>query len=226
MTVQTSVLDYWTIGICSGLGYGLLYNWYAVTDTRNITATGWHIPTMTELFTFRNYLNPNGGYKLRDTGTVYWDNSSGTNQYGFNAKGTGHRLDTDGTFILIKQDTGFWSSDDWFDDPTLGALLNIIYNVADCAVSGDYIKRGYPLRPMKDSTTLSEGQTGTYTGNDGKVYPTICIGTSTPQEFLSRNLRETKYRNQDSIPEVTSNSAWTALTTGALCAYNNDWDNV
>jgi predicted transcriptional regulator len=28
------------------------------------------------------------------------------------------------------------------------------------------------------------------------------------------------------IPEVTDNTAWAALTTGALCAYNNNWDNV
>ena len=76
---------------------------------------------------------------------------------------------------------------------------------------------------MKTTTSLTHGQTGTYTGNDGKIYRTICIGT---QEWLADNLCETKYRNGDSIPEVTDDSAWAALTTGAMCAYNNDWSNV
>jgi hypothetical protein len=57
---------------------------------------------------------------------------------------------------------------------------------------------------LKDSTTLSHGQTGTYIGNDGKVYNTICIGT---QEWLSQDLQETKYRNGSIIPELQSNSA-------------------
>ena len=89
---------------------------------------------------------------------------------------------------------------------------------------------GLPLRAIKGSTTLTHGQTGTYTGNDGKVYRTICIGT---QEWLADNLCETKFRNGDWIPGFDggvytpfSNAAWAALTTGALCAYNNDWSNV
>ena len=79
------------------------------------------------------------------------------------------------------------------------------------------------IRLIKDSTTLTHGQTGTYTGNDGKVYRTICIGT---QEWLADNLCETLYRDGSPIPEVTDNATWAALTTGALCAYNNDWNNV
>jgi len=35
-------------------------------------------------------------------------------------------------------------------------------------------------------------------------------------------LSETKYRNGDIIPEVTSIAVWPSLKTGALCAYNND----
>jgi len=74
-----------------------------------------------------------------------------------------------------------------------------------------------------DSTTLTDGQTGTYTGNDGKIYPTVCIGT---QEWVACNIAETKYRDGSNIPEVTDNATWAALTTGALCAYENNWDNA
>ena len=80
-----------------------------------------------------------------------------------------------------------------------------------------------PAELVKNSTTLSPGETGTYTGNDGKTYDTICIGT---QEWMSEDLRETKYRGLSSIPNVTDNTAWFNLSTGAYCIYNNDLNNV
>lgn len=42
------------------------------------------------------------------------------------------------------------------------------------------------------------------------------------QSWMTKNLDVTTYRNGDAIPKVTSNAAWTALTTGAYCYYNND----
>jgi len=62
----------------------------------------------------------------------------------------------------------------------------------------------------------------TMKGNDGKVYQTVTIGN---QVWMAENLRETKYRNRDAIPNVTDNSTWFDLRTGARCAYNNDANN-
>jgi len=59
---------------------------------------------------------------------------------------------------------------------------------------------------------------GTMTDQDGNVYKTITIGTQT---WMAENLRVTKYRNGDTIPKVTDNTAWKALTNGAYCNYNN-----
>ena len=39
---------------------------------------------------------------------------------------------------------------------------------------------------------------------------------------MAENLRTTHYRNGDAIPNVTDNTAWNGLTTGAYCWYNND----
>lgn len=39
--------------------YGMLYNWYAVTDSRGLCPPGWHVPTDAEWTTLVNYL---GGY--------------------------------------------------------------------------------------------------------------------------------------------------------------------
>ena len=58
----------------------------------------------------------------------------------------------------------------------------------------------------------------TVTDIDGNVYATVKIGT---QVWMTSNLKTTRYRNGDVIPNVTSNTAWAALTTGAQCTYNN-----
>jgi len=65
---------------------------------------------------------------------------------------------------------------------------------------------------------LSCSNTGTVTDIDGNVYQTIIIGD---QEWMTENLKVTHYRNGDQIPNVTNNSTWAGLSTGAYCVYDN-----
>jgi uncharacterized protein (TIGR02145 family) len=62
-------------------------------------------------------------------------------------------------------------------------------------------------------------ETGTVTDLDGNTYVTVKIGD---QWWMAENLKVTHYRNGDAIPDVTANSEWPALDTGAYCNYNND----
>jgi len=62
----------------------------------------------------------------------------------------------------------------------------------------------------------------TVTDYDGNIYHSIVIGTQT---WMVENLKTTHFRNGDQIPIVTVNSAWSALSTGAYCWYNNDITN-
>ena len=57
---------------------------------------------------------------------------------------------------------------------------------------------------------------------DGNGYDTVKIGT---QVWLKQNLKATKYRTGVTIPNITSESTWSGLTTGARCYYNNDSAN-
>ncbi len=57
---------------------------------------------------------------------------------------------------------------------------------------------------------------------DESCYPAVIIGK---QVWMSKNLDVTTYRNGDPIPEVQSGSAWSALTTGAWCNYDNNPGN-
>lgn len=59
---------------------------------------------------------------------------------------------------------------------------------------------------------------GSMTDQDGNVYKTVTIGN---QIWMAENLRTTRYNDGSLIPNVTKNSGWTVLTTGAYCNYNN-----
>jgi len=66
-------------------------------------------------------------------------------------------------------------------------------------------------------------ETGTVTDIDGNVYKTVKIGN---QWWMAENLRVTHYATGDPIPNVTDNTEWKNLTTGAWCAYKNDDNNI
>jgi uncharacterized protein (TIGR02145 family) len=60
------------------------------------------------------------------------------------------------------------------------------------------------------------------TDANGNTYQSVIIGT---QEWMSENLRTTKYSDGNAIPNVTSNSDWESLFTGAWSYYNNSSSN-
>lgn len=57
----------------------------------------------------------------------------------------------------------------------------------------------------------------TVTDIDGNVYGTVKIGT---QVWMTSNLKTTRYRNGDAIPNATSDNDW-AIAADAQCTYNN-----
>lgn len=203
--------------------YGALYNWYAATDARNICSAGWHVPTEAELIVFYTFLDiALAGGKCKEIGFTYWfsPNTGATNEVDFNGRGSGLRIYNTGIYSNMLSTGNWWIVTPHPSDPNMAYTFNFSRNNALLNnTSNGQKKEGMALRPVKDSTTLTHGQTGTYTGNDGKVYRTICIGT---QEWLADNLAETKYRNGDDIPIVTDNASWAALVTGAMCYYDND----
>jgi uncharacterized protein (TIGR02145 family) len=101
--------------------YGKLYNWYAVSDARNVCPSGWHVPTDVEWSTFINYLDPNAaggdnfpntaGGKMKSSGTQYWasPNADAINESGFSGLPGGAR-DNYGIFGEIGNGGAWWSS--------------------------------------------------------------------------------------------------------------------
>ena len=54
---------------------------------------------------------------------------------------------------------------------------------------------------------------------DGNTYDTVNIGT---QVWMVQNLKTTRYNDNTPIPNVTDNTIWVGISTGARCYYNND----
>ena len=229
-TTTTEVTTTTTTSGVYPVKYGTLYNWYAATDVRNIAANGWHVSTFDDTSTLVNYINSAGneGLFLKESGLTYWNypNSSATNSLKLNLRGSGYRQST-GNFVDLKAAIIIGTPDIIFTNKW--RTRTATYANTYFSASYSDFTYGLSIRLIKDSTTLTNGQTGTYTGNDGKTYRTICIGT---QEWLADNLAETKYRNGDwihgydgGVYTPISNSAWNALTTEAMCFYNDDESN-
>lgn len=71
----------------------------------------------------------------------------------------------------------------------------------------------------KTSAVFNPSKTyGSLIDQDGNVYKTITIGSQT---WMAENLRTTKYRNGEAIPEVTDSTLWKDLSSGAYCNYEN-----
>jgi uncharacterized protein (TIGR02145 family) len=74
----------------------------------------------------------------------------------------------------------------------------------------------------QDGKPSAPAPTGTVTDVDGNVYPTITIGK---QEWMVANLKTTKYSDGSAIPNVTADSDWGGLASGAYAFYDNDAAN-
>jgi len=64
---------------------------------------------------------------------------------------------------------------------------------------------------------------GTVTDIDGNTYQTVKIGD---QWWMAENLKVTHYHNGDPIPNVTDDTNWEKIKTGAYCNYDNDENNA
>jgi uncharacterized protein (TIGR02145 family) len=108
--------------------YGKLYTYYAVTDTRKICPTGWHLPSDAEWTTLVTTL---GGYqvagsRLKEHGNTHWlspYNTDATNESCYTALPGGYR-DLSGTFYLLQNDAYWWSATESEAAKAWGRTLN------------------------------------------------------------------------------------------------------
>jgi uncharacterized protein (TIGR02145 family) len=136
--------------------YGRLYTWYAVTDSRNVCPTGWHVSTDAEWTTLINYLGGESvaGGKLKETGFTHWitPNTGATNETGFTAHPGGYRKDGyDGVYYNGVGYYGYWwsSSTEGFTVDALGMTMGC--NNAYVSRINFYKQYGFSVRCLRDN---------------------------------------------------------------------------
>jgi uncharacterized protein (TIGR02145 family) len=131
--------------------YGRLYTWYAVTDTRGLCPTGWHVPTDAEWTTLTDYLGGSNvaGGKLKEAGTTHWfsPNTSADNSSGWTALPGGYR-DYDGSFHLMGSSGSWWSATEL--DATFAWYRYLSYVYGDASRAYIYEYYGSSVRCLGD----------------------------------------------------------------------------
>lgn len=139
--------------------YGLLYNWYAVDDSRNIAPAGWHVPTDEEWKELEMHLGmsqsdadgtgwrgTDEGSKLKAT-SGWYNNGNGTNISGFTALPGGYR-NYYGTFYRIGKYGYWWSATARYSNSAWHRYLGYDSSVVDRSSGGK--KYGYSVRLVRD----------------------------------------------------------------------------
>ena len=145
--------------------YGALYNWHAVSDSRNIAPEGWHIPTDAEWQELIDNLGGEdvAGDYMKEAGTIHWEDDEGsTNISGFSALPGGRYsysegwwgwggswIDGEPGFYRLGRDASFWSATE--DVENGGAIERFLSS----DISGIYRgvsekENGFSVRCVKD----------------------------------------------------------------------------
>lgn len=227
--------------------YGYLYNHFAVKDSRNIVnpTSNYIIPESTTYSTLSSYIQTTSE-EITSGNVTRWlklnryypdnhpryeagDTYPAVELFNFNGEPNGQRSSS-GPFALLGERWMVWTNTNYASDPTnRGNYINIRRNTGLFTIANTFKRYGYGLRLFRLATTEEQALIdGTilyndYRGNNNILYNATKIGT---QIWLCNNLIESKYGDGTPIPEVTDDTEWRNLTTGARCSYNNDESNA
>jgi uncharacterized protein (TIGR02145 family) len=139
---------------------GLLYNGYAILDSRNLAPEGFRIPTIDDYAQLIKFLGSEDfGFKLKTKIKGHWTTSKeakkGTDEFGFNAFPSGSRVTSWGNspFVNKNEYTRLWTLTKLDELNLLGAQLG--YGDDRLYISGSIhsesrINEGRPLRFIKE----------------------------------------------------------------------------
>jgi uncharacterized protein (TIGR02145 family) len=109
--------------------YGRLYTWHAVTDSRGICPSGWHIPAEADWQALTDFLASDtvACGKMKEKGTAHWNepNEGATNETSFSALPGGYRS-SDGSFDGMGMAGYWWSATENFDTNGWSRVVNWI----------------------------------------------------------------------------------------------------
>jgi uncharacterized protein (TIGR02145 family) len=129
--------------------YGKLYNWYAISDSRNLCPTGWHVPSDEEWTTLENFLGGRtvAGGKMKTTTGWQSPNAGATNESGFSGLPGGSRF-FNGTSNFIGTFGNWWASTE--GSATLAGNWDLNCNDGDLGRGNGGKRMGFSVRCLRD----------------------------------------------------------------------------
>ncbi len=131
--------------------YGRLYNWYAISDPRNIAPKGWHVATNTDWKLLMLLLSKEGlaGTKLKEKGNLHWYlNEKATNESGLTILASGLRDPSTGDFCCMKNRSILWSSTQ--SDDFYVWTLSLTSGFDSCRRVSLHMNFGFAIRCVKN----------------------------------------------------------------------------
>jgi hypothetical protein len=200
--------------------FGYLYNYWAINNLNLSSSSDWFVPVYVDFIAWANLFTtmPNLGAFLKQVGydDILHPNTGALNTSMFSFIAGGNRGAT-GTFSgLLTFGDYRWSGENIYLGTATTRIINTSTNVTNSTLDK---KTGTSSRLMRLNAMDPNGTFGEYIGNNGIIYKTVVYRG---WEMTINNLAETKWRDGSDIPVVTSAATWAALSSAAMCAYNND----
>jgi uncharacterized protein (TIGR02145 family) len=139
--------------------FGRLYTWGVISNSNNISPTGWHVPTDKEWTSLITFLGGEevAGKKMKEKGTAHWEDpmtvpggdptAIGTNESGFNAVPAG-AYDPEGTPQVKGTYSFFWSSTE--SESSFAWGRSLVFYESQCFRFEDPKDFAFSLRLVKD----------------------------------------------------------------------------
>jgi uncharacterized protein (TIGR02145 family) len=130
----------------NGPKLGLIYNWYAINDSRGIAPEGWRMPSSVDMANLLIFLGDDSGLKLKSK-KGWFDGGSGNDEFGFNGIPSGARMHT-GEFDILDGSVNYWLEDE--KDHIFGYTMLLFYNQNKMTRNSPNKWTGCSIRCIKD----------------------------------------------------------------------------
>ena len=131
--------------------YGKLYNWYAVSDPRQLAPAGYHIPSDEEWHVLTEFVGGSSVAAKKMKSKNGWkNNGNGTNEIGFSALSGGMYSYFDPSFLGFGEIGCWWSSTVEDSVEKFSWYRTILDSENNVLRSYGYMGDGYSVRCLKD----------------------------------------------------------------------------
>jgi uncharacterized protein (TIGR02145 family) len=142
-TNDTGAWSYYNDDVSNNALFGKLYNFYVVSNVKNVCPTGWEVPSDDAWTQLKNFLGADAGRKMKST-SGWRDGGNGNNQSGFNAVPAGRKGVTGTTYTEIGQAARFWSSTE--NNQNNGWIYRLTYDSNELQRDYNQMGNGFSIR--------------------------------------------------------------------------------